>query len=100
RKEVVGLDVEKLDLAKGGLWILGKGKREHELVYLSTRAREALARWIEVRGDQPGPVFTSASRRSRGKRIRPDSVNKLLSNFGKTIGARVTPHGLRHSAVT
>lgn len=100
RKEVIGLDVEHIDERLGGLWVLGKGKRERELAFLSPRAREAIAAWVAVRGPHPGAIFTSASNRSRGKRIRPDSVNKLLGNLGKVLKERVTPHGLRHSAIT
>jgi integrase/recombinase XerC len=100
RKEVVGLDVEHVDIEKQGLWILGKGKKERELAYPSPRAWAALVAWLAVRGSKPGAVFTSASRRRAGERIRNDSVTKLVGQFGKAIKKHVTPHGLRHSATT
>jgi integrase len=104
RKEVVGLDVSDVDITGEALWILGKGKREKELVYPSRSAWVAFRSWLSARdsvvAQGEAAVFLSLGRRRRGRRIRTDSVTRLVRGFGEAIGIRVTPHALRHSATT
>ena len=99
--EAVGLDVADVeadpDGAPAAVWIRGKGRRgQRERLTLPAPTREVLAVWLAQRGQEPGPLFTSAARdpRWRGHRLTDRSVRELLARFG------IRPHGLRHTDVT
>jgi integrase/recombinase XerC len=65
RAEVVGLDREDLDLEGGTLAVLGKGRTQRVRLTLPGPTREALAAWLAVRGDEPGPLFRPLDRSGR-----------------------------------
>jgi len=100
RGEVCSLDVEHVDLARGTLAILGKGRSDRELLTLAPAEKEALAAWLLVRGAEPGPLFVSLDRASRGHRITGRAVHKIVSELGEDVNLVVRPHGLRHAAIT
>ncbi len=106
RSEAVGLRVEDLDLQHpDGPQVRPrrKGRRERSVVLVSQRTAEAIARWLAVRGTQPGPVFHRLDRRqAEPKPLRGESVRRLLRSWAPRAGVRSTirPHGLRHSAAT
>ena len=66
RAEVVGLDVDDLDLAAGRIAVLGKGRTQKVALSLPRATHEALAAWLAVRGAQPGPLFMALDRVHRG----------------------------------
>lgn len=101
RAEVVALDLEDVELAEDRVWITGKGRREREPRTLSTQARNALEEWIGSRGEEPGPLFPSLSRKgAEGGRLTGDGLYKLIRKLGKRVGLTTRPHGLRHAAIT
>jgi integrase/recombinase XerD len=101
--ELVGLDVDDVDLEDGSLRVLGKGGKERE-VPLGTYARDAVNAYL-TRGR---PVFASAASRAalflnqRGGRITRQSCSRLLAMYAGRAGIdqRVTLHTLRHSFAT
>jgi integrase/recombinase XerC len=102
RAEVIGLDLEDLEVEGGRLWITGKGYTEKEAVSVPSGTMEALLAWLEVRGDSPGPLFLSMDRRHRGEAVRPtlNAITRRVRVIGEGAGVRVTPHALRHSGIT
>jgi integrase/recombinase XerD len=101
--ELVGLDIDDVDLEVGAVRVLGKGGKERD-VPLGRWGREALGAYLtRVR-----PAF--ASRKSgaamflnqRGGRLTRQSCARLLEAHASAAGlARpVTPHTLRHSFAT
>lgn len=102
RREVAGLDVEHLELAARRVRVLGKGRTEREPVTLPGPTADALAAWLEVRGAAPGPAFPSfdAVREGMSGRMSGTAVYLVVRGYGAGAGLRVTPHGLRHAAVT
>ncbi len=107
--ELVGLDLERLDLASGMLTVSGKGNRQR-LVPVGAPAleslrgyfpqRELLIRERISRGDPPEreAIFLN----SRGLRLTSRSVERQVKLYAERAGiaARVTPHALRHSFAT
>jgi len=68
---------------------------------LPKATRAALAAWVAVRGAQPGPLFTSLDRATKGQhRLTGTGLYKLVVALGKEAGLKVRPHGLRHAAIT
>jgi integrase/recombinase XerC len=101
RGEVVGLDVAHADLVAGTLAVLGKKRLERERLTLPAPTRAALAAWLAVRGDAPGPLFTNFDRAGKGGRLTGRSVARIVAAAGETAGlGTVRPHGLRHAAIT
>lgn len=102
--ELVGLDMNDLDLDSGTARIQGKGDKQR-IVPLGRNGVEALRAWLSQRSNLPrapntkgDPVFLGA----RGGRLSCRAVQRLTRRRGLEIGARgnVHPHALRHSCAT
>lgn len=100
RAEVVALDVEDVDLLRSTVSIIGKGHREKTLLTLPALTRDALAAWLEELGSNTGAVFVHLSRSSSSARLRIQSLTRIVKDLGKRAGVDVTPHKLRHTAIT
>jgi integrase/recombinase XerD len=101
--ELVGLDVDDVDIEEGSVRVLGKGGKERE-VPLGRYGRDAVGAYLtRVR-----PVFASAGSRAalflnqRGGRITRQSCARLLAGYAEAaeIERHVTLHTLRHSFAT
>ncbi|MHB8397309.1 MAG: tyrosine-type recombinase/integrase [Candidatus Limnocylindrales bacterium] len=108
RSEVVGLDVEHVELEMGrpaAIWILGKGRSARERLELPPSTALALGDWLVARGREPGPVFVPLDRLSASSaptRLTGRSVARVVNRLGERaeLPRRVAPHGLRHEAIT
>ena len=107
--ELVGLDVGYardashessgwIDLAGAEVTVTGKGGKRRT-VPVGAKAREAIVRWLAVRGARvkvdPHPLFLSG----RGERLSGRSIQDRLKAHARRAGipANVHPHVLRHS---
>ncbi len=100
--EAAGLTLERLDVERGRVLVVGKGSKERELP-LSDPAVDALARWLE-RG-RPALAGAASDRwvflNRRGGPLGVRDIHRLVGRYGRTSsGRRVTPHTLRHSFAT
>jgi integrase/recombinase XerC len=98
--ELVGLNLEDLDVEQELVRVRGKGKRER-LSPLGGVAVAWITRWIAVR--TPGRAGEPALFLNRfGRRLTARSVGRLLEAHGKGVGivANLSPHSLRHSFAT
>ena len=102
--ELVGLDVDDVDLEEGAVRVLGKGGRERE-VPLGTFGREAVSAYLS----RARPTIASAGSRGAlllnlrsGTRLVRQSVGRIVAAGADAVGIdkRVTPHTLRHSFAT
>jgi integrase/recombinase XerC len=101
RGEVVALDVADLDLMAGTVAVLGKGRRQKDILALPEPTQAALRGWLTIRGWQPGPVFTNFDRARKGSgRLTGVSLYRIVRALGAQVGFTVRPHGLRHTAIT
>jgi integrase/recombinase XerC len=101
RGELVALDLDDIDAEKRTVAICGKGRSEKERLTVPLQTLEALQNWLEVRGDEPGPLFTNFDRAGKGYRLTGAGVYAIVQSIGRKAGLRaVRPHGLRHCAVT
>lgn len=96
--ELVGCNIEHLDLNDASILVTGKGNKAR-LLPLGRYAITALRAWLAVRNDvasaDPAALFIS----QRGHRIHPRSVQARLSKIAQWRGSdqQVHPHMLRHS---
>lgn len=94
--ELVGLDLDRLDLSAGLVRVHGKGNKVRELP-VGRKAREALAAWLPLRAltrPADGALFVSR----QGRRIGPRAVQLRVREAGvRELGQHLHPHMLRHS---
>ena len=101
RSEVVGLDLEDLDLGAGTVAVLGKGRTGKEIRTLPRPTADALRSYLEVRGLEPGALFWNVSRVHGRARLTSHGLAKVVCRIGEAAGlGHVRPHGLRHAAIT
>jgi len=102
--ELVGVNLDDLDLTDGLVRVRGKGKRER-LAPLGSFAVRALRLWLKKRTPARGlskedsaAVFLNKF----GKRLTTRSVARMLEKYLKVTGLdlRTSPHTLRHSFAT
>jgi integrase/recombinase XerC len=99
REEVVTLDLAHLEA--GGVWVLGKKRRDRERLTLPAPTRAALEAWLVDRGDAPGPLFTNLDRAGKGERLTGRSVARVVNALAIAAGVgHVAPHAIRHAAIT
>jgi integrase/recombinase XerC len=101
--EVCGLTVDRLDLDRGRVLVMGKGSKERE-VPLSDYALVALLEYLRESRPRMAPQTASATAffNRRKNPITPRDVRAMVEQYGarKLSGRRVTPHTLRHSFAT
>lgn len=102
--EVVGLNLDDIDLTDGVLVVRGKGKKER-IALLGDEALVAVRHWLPDRaallaglGRESPAVFLNKN----GGRLTVRSVGRLLERYLALAGLdpRTTPHTLRHSFAT
>lgn len=99
--EVVGMDLNDIDLDAGSARVTGKGDKMREAP-IGRHAVIALRAWLKVRGklaaeDEPA-LFVG----SRGRRISPRVIQRRMARWGvkQGLAGRLHPHMLRHSFAT
>ncbi|HBX55386.1 tyrosine recombinase XerC [Pseudomonas sp. UBA2684] len=94
--ELVGLNLDGLDLSAGLVRVLGKGSKTRELP-VGRMARQALEQWLPLRAlarPSDGAVFIS----QQGRRLGPRAVQLRVRQAGvRELGQHLHPHMLRHS---
>jgi integrase/recombinase XerD len=101
--ELVGLDVDDVDLEEGSVRVVGKGSKER-LVPLGRPGRAAVGAYLTSgrpafdAGRSRGALFLNA----RGGRLTRQGCARILTSSAVRAGVRkrVTPHTLRHSFAT
>ena len=103
RSEAVVLDLADYDPESGALTIrAGKGRKDR-LAYATNGAADALADWLAVRGDEPGPMFVPINKGGRvlPRRLSPQAVMNILAKRARQAGvAHASPHDFRRSFIS
>jgi integrase/recombinase XerC len=102
--ELVGLELDDVDLEQAVLRVRGKGKRER-LAPIGKFAVAALLRWLAVRKPADNAPLThqrAVFLNKHGRRLSVRSVGRMLEKYLKTVGLdpRTSPHTLRHTFAT
>lgn len=96
--ELVGLDLDDLDLDDRSVTVLGKGAKTRVLP-IGKQAVHALRAWLKLRGSHAADGETAVFVSQRGTRLSPRSVQARLKFWARKQGldVNVHPHLLRHS---
>jgi integrase/recombinase XerC len=100
--ELAGLTIERVDLDRRRVSVMGKGAKERE-VPISDYAAEALDAYL--REGRPLLAPDGSRELLHNRRKKPFSsrdIRTMVERYGGTVlpGRRVTPHTLRHSFAT
>ncbi|TCD18680.1 tyrosine recombinase XerC [Pseudomonas sp. IC_126] len=94
--ELIGLNLDQLDVPAGLVHVHGKGNKERVLP-IGRKAREALQAWLPLRtlsNPADGAVFVS----QQGRRLGARAVQLRVRQAGvRELGQHLHPHMLRHS---
>ena len=110
--ELVGLDLEDVNLTARMVRVMGKGSKER-LVPFNETTRRTVREWLKDRASlragsatarspkpraEPEPLFVN----SRGGRLTGRSVQRLVARYVAGCSTRfgISPHALRHSFAT
>jgi integrase/recombinase XerC len=100
--ELVGLDVEDVNLSARMVRVMGKGAKER-IVPFNDTTKKAIAAWLKDRHTiaakgKSDPLFLNF----RGSRLTGRSVQRLVARYVGLCSTRfgISPHALRHSFAT
>ena len=102
--ELVGLDVEDVNLSARMVRVMGKGSQER-IVPFNDATRRSVAAWLKERvaltrtaKSDAQPLFVNF----RGSRLTGRSVQRLVARYMSLCSTRfgISPHALRHSFAT
>ena len=96
--ELVGIDLDDLELRARLVKVRGKGAKER-IVPFGTKAQAAIRAYLDVRN---APEQDALFVNYRGERITARSVRRLFNGYVRdsSLRAGVSPHTLRHSFAT
>ncbi|HEY1949514.1 MAG TPA: tyrosine-type recombinase/integrase [Bryobacteraceae bacterium] len=96
--ELVGINLDDLDLGEGWLRVTGKGNKERQ-VPVGGRAVAAVERYLEKRTSTPEQALFL---NSRGGRLQDRQVRRLVKQYALLVtgDSTVHPHSFRHAYAT
>jgi integrase len=80
-----------------------KGKPVKRVFELPALVRDVLRDWLDVRGDEPGPVFLRLDPAAKGplKGLDGETINRIVGRRSERAGIKQQrAHGLRHYGIT
>jgi integrase/recombinase XerD len=108
--ELISLDVDDVDLARGEITLKHTKKRSNRVLYLDNEAIAALERWLVSRKERPGSEGSTLFISKKGKRMTKLTIENITKKHAARIGLhnpaskkleeRFTPHCARHWFVT
>jgi integrase/recombinase XerC len=99
--ELIGLNLEQLDLADRTVRVTGKGNKVR-IVPVGKQAVVALRAWLKQRTSLAGPGEKAVFLGQKGGRIGPRAIQLRLAQISRERGlpVRLHPHLFRHSFAT
>ena len=98
--ELVGINLNDLDLNSMSVKVLGKGNKER-MVPLGSKASSAITTYLQQRFDlKPKEDYLFVN--SRGGRLTTRSVDRIIKKYAAIAGIpkNISPHVLRHTFAT
>ena len=103
REEVVNIDLADYDQVSGRLMVQhGKGNKQRS-VFVINGAADALGDWLQVRGDQIGPLFWPINKKGvlTARRLTAQAIYNMLASRAAGAGVKkFSPHDLRRTFVS
>lgn len=95
--ELVGINLDDIDLGEGWLRVLGKGNKQRQIP-IAGRALDVIERYLKVRNSPERALFLN----SHGKRLGDREVRRIVKRYAllTTGDSTVHPHSFRHAYAT
>jgi integrase/recombinase XerD len=103
RGEVARLEIGDFDFTNRLVIVRGKGGHQR-MLYVTEQAASEVLRHLSIQGSVAGPLLRSQQYPQRG--LHPDTVSAIVRRAMEASGVKqrprdgVSPHALRHSALT
>jgi site-specific recombinase XerD len=100
RQELVGLNLDCIDLERKTVRVVGKGSKER-LIPMNPFVLQTINSWLEVRPATGVPDAVFLNR--QGRRLTGRSVHNIVHKYVLKAGitkTRISPHKLRHTFAT
>jgi len=102
--ELAGMTVHRLDLPRGRILVMGKGRKER-FVFIGEAARTCLEEWLLMRSQRlqdSGIVHDTLFINSQGQPLTVRGIQYILEKrqVAAAPAHMISPHGLRHSFAT
>ena len=102
--ELAGMTLKRLDLERGRVLVMGKGRKER-FVFLGPEAQSSLEAWLLARKQrliECGQAHDSLFVNAQGEALGVRGIQYILEKRQLATGAAhmISPHGLRHSYAT
>lgn len=96
--ELVGLDLDDLDLDQRWIRVRGKGRKERQVPF-GAKAAEALEAYLAARAGHNSPALVL---NRRGRRLTTRSVARIVKRYAVLFAGdpSLHPHSLRHAYAT
>jgi len=101
--EIAHVDRESYNQETGKLEILHAKRGKQRTAYPTNGAVDALADWLSIRGDEPGPLFYPINKAGKiaTKRMTNQAIYNLLQKRAEQAGIKhFSPHDLRRTFIS
>lgn len=98
--EICRLNFDDIDLAKGVMKVLGKGRDDKEHIHLHPVSRKTLKRYLRASHAKYGPTFYSLNGKHKGHRLTTRGLRQIIQNLFSALDIEKTVHGSRHFFTT
>ena len=102
RAEIVSINLEDYNAEDGSLIVTGKGNKQR-IVYILNGNRMALDDWLQVRGNEPGPLYVPINKSGalQTGELSHQAIYKLLRKRAAQANVpSFSPHDLRRSFIS
>lgn len=103
RSEIVALNWADYNAENGEFKIRRSKGGKDRLSYAGRSAREALTSWLQLRGDEDGPLFLPLLKSGKivSRRLSDQAILTLLTKRAKQAGVKhLSPHDMRRSFIS
>jgi site-specific recombinase XerD len=102
RSEAAALDLADYNPEAGEVRVRGAKGRKDRMTYAVGGAQDAIEVWVEVRGDEPGPLLYPINKGDKVQRrsMTDQAIYDILRKLGQEIKTKsFTPHDMRRTFI-
>lgn len=101
--ELININIEHISMQNDDweIKIKGKGQSEYSSIFIPESSKRVISEWLNINSNPiHGPLCISLSNSSKGRRLSRVGLYEIVKSYGKKVGIKTWPHGLRHLSIT
>jgi site-specific recombinase XerD len=102
RSEAAALDLKDYDREAGEVRVRGAKGRKDRITYAVGGAQDAIEAWLQIRGEEPGPLLHPINKgdKVQRRRMTDQAIYDILRRLGKEIKTKsFAPHDMRRTFI-